>query len=73
MKKVYEVEDLDCAHCASKIEEAISKIDGVNSASVSYIMQKMTLDIDDDRFDEVLKAVVKVSKKIEPDMEIKIK
>ena len=70
MKKSYEIQDLDCAHCAAKMEEAILKIDGVKSATVSFIMQKFTLEADDDKFDEVLKQAIKACKKIEPDAEI---
>lgn len=73
MKKVFALNDLDCANCAAKMEEAINKIDGVNTASVSFISQKLTLDADDDKFDEILKKVVKVCHKIEPDCEIVIK
>ena len=47
MKKTYELEDLDCANCAAKIEDAISKLEGVKSANVNYIMQKMTVEADD--------------------------
>ena len=43
MKKMYMLEDLDCANCAAKMEEAISKIDGVTYARVSYLAQKLTL------------------------------
>ena len=41
MKKVYRLEDLDCANCAAKMERAISKIEGVQSASVSFLMQRL--------------------------------
>ena len=70
MKKTFELVDLDCAHCAAKMEDAILKIDGVKFASVSFIMQKLTLEADDGEFNEVLKKAVKVCKKIEPDCEI---
>ncbi len=72
MKKRFDLEDLDCANCALKMEEAIKKIDGVNDCSVSFMTQKMTLDAADDRFDAVLKQVVKVCKKVEPDCVIKL-
>ena len=55
MKKKFKLQDLDCANCAAKMEEAIKKIDGVNDASVSFMMQKMTIDADDARFDEIVK------------------
>ena len=54
MKKRYNLVDLDCANCAAKVEEAIKKIDGVNGATVSFMTQKLTLDADDARFDEIL-------------------
>ena len=41
MKKKFKLQDLDCANCAAKMEEAIKKIDGVNDASVSFMMQKI--------------------------------
>jgi len=73
MKKTFELEDLDCANCAAKMEAAIKKIDGVNDATVSYVAQKLILDADDGRFDEILKEVVKVCKKVESDCTILIK
>lgn len=50
MKKKFKLTDLDCANCAAKMEDAIKKLDGVNDASVSFMMQKMTIDADDARF-----------------------
>lgn len=73
MKKTFKLIDLDCANCAAKMEDAIKKIDGVKSASVNFMTQKMTLEADDDRFDDILKDAVKVCKKVEPDCEIVIK
>lgn len=70
MKKKYQILDLDCANCAAKMEEAIRKIDGVYDASVSFIAQKLTLDADDEQFDAILKKVVKVCRKVEPDCTI---
>lgn len=70
MKKRYALNDLDCANCAAKMENAIGKIDGVYSASVSFMAQKLTLEADDDRFDEILKEVVAVCRRIEPDCTI---
>ena len=70
MKKTYRLEDLDCANCAAKMEDAIRKIDGVTNANVSFIMQKMTIEAADDRFDQVLKDVLKTIKKVEPDCRV---
>ena len=67
MKKVFVIEDLDCAHCAAKMEEAISKLDGVNEVSISFLAQKLTLDADDAEFETIIKKAKKIIKKIEPD------
>lgn len=72
MKKKYSLENLECAHCAAKMEEAIKKIDGVNDASVSFMMQKLTIDAEDSVFDEVLKKAAEACRKIEPDCVIKV-
>ncbi len=72
MKKHYKFE-IDCANCAAKVEEAIKKIDGVNSATVSFMTQKLTLDADDARYDEILQQVITTAKKIEPDCELHLK
>lgn len=70
MKKKFKLENLDCANCAAKMEEAIKKIQGVNDANVSFLAQKMTIDGQDDMFDEIMKEVVKVCARVEPDCKI---
>ncbi len=70
MKKKFKLQDLDCANCAAKMEEAIKKIDGVNDASVSFMMQKMTIDADDARFDEIVKEAIAICAKVEPDCKV---
>ena len=70
MKKKFKLQDLDCANCAAKMEEAIKKIDGVNDARVSFMTQKMTVDADDERFDEIMDEVVRVCAKVEPDCKV---
>ena len=70
MKKIFMLEDLDCAACAAKMEDAVRKIDGVLFASVNFITQKMTLEAEDGVFDDVLKKAVKVIRKVEPDCKV---
>ena len=70
MKKRFKLVDLDCANCAAKMEDAIKKGDGVKDATVSFVMQKMTVEADDARFDDIMKEIVKVCKRVEPDCEI---
>ncbi|WP_130848520.1 cation transporter [Intestinimonas timonensis] len=70
MKKKFKLQDLDCANCAAKMEDAIKKLPGVNDASVSFLTQKLTLDADDERFEEILDQAVKVCRRVEPDCKI---
>ena len=67
MKKVFKLNDLDCANCAAKMETAIQKLDGVKSATISFMTQKLTLEADDADFAQ------KCISKVEPDCEIIIK
>lgn len=72
MQKKFDLIDLDCANCAAKMEAAIKKIDGVQNASVNFMTQKLTLEADDARFDEIVQEAAKICKKIEPDCRIKV-
>ncbi|EKU70953.1 heavy-metal-associated domain-containing protein [Selenomonas sp. F0473] len=67
MKKAFKLSELDCGHCAQEIEDAVAKLDGVNKVRVNFMSQRMTLDADDARFDEILGEVRKIIKTIEPD------
>ena len=67
MKKRFKLQDLDCANCAAKMEEAIKRIEGVADANVSFMTQKMTIEAEESRFDEIMKEVVAVCRKVEPD------
>ena len=73
MKKKFKLQDLDCANCAAKMEDAIKKIPGVNDANVSFMMQKMTVDAEDDKFDAIMEEVVRVCSIVEPDCKILMK
>lgn len=70
MRKVFKLEDLDCANCAAKMEAAINRIDGVEKATVSFMTQKLTIETDEAKLDEIMKKAVKACKKIEPDCRI---
>ncbi len=73
MKKTFKLEELDCANCAAKMERAIREIDGVTQATVSFLTQKLTIEAEDERFEEIVKKAAKVCKKVEPDCRIIIK
>lgn len=74
MKKTWKLRDLDCANCAAKMERAIGKLDGVEKAAVSFMTQKMTLELAEGAdVDAVLKEAIKCIKKVEPDCEVVLK
>ncbi len=67
MRKSFKLQDLDCANCAAKMEDAIGKIDGVSKATVSFMTQKLTLVADDKRFDDIVDEAQRICAKYEPD------
>ena len=70
MKIKAKLHDLCCANCAAKIEEKISKTDGVESVTVNFLTEKMILVADDDKIEYVKAQAEKIIHKIEPDVEI---
>ena len=70
MKKTFKLQDLDCANCAAKLERAIQQVEGVISANVSFMTQKLSIEIADENFDRVWKEVKKKAKKADPDVTI---
>ncbi len=73
MKKTFVLEDLDCAHCAARMEAEIQKLAGVKEISVNFLTQKLTLEADDAVFEKVLKQAAKICRKIEPDCTLILK
>ena len=71
MKKRYTIEDLCCANCAAKMEDAIRKLEGVNSVTINFLTQKLTLDAEDERFEPILDQAEAIIKKIGPDCVLK--
>ena len=70
MKKVFKLEGLDCAHCAAKIEERVSKLEGVKSVVINFMTTKMTLESIDENIEEVVEKVKKLINEVEPDVNI---
>ena len=70
MKKTYEIE-VDCANCANLMEDAARKTEGVASATVNFMTQKMIVEFADGQDQKrVMKDVLKACEKVEPDCEI---
>ena len=70
MKKSFKMQDLECAHCAAKMEQAINKLEGVEKATISFMTQKLTLEADEARFEEILEQAAQICRKVEPDCRI---
>ena len=72
MKKTYAIE-VDCANGAKLMEEAAGKTEGVTSAVVNFMTQKMIVEFAEDADPkQVMKKVLKACKKVEPDCEIEL-
>ena len=67
MKKIIKLENLDCANCATNMENAINKVEGVENATVNFMTQKIKLELDEKNYDTIMKEIKKVCKKVEPD------
>lgn len=65
MKKTYKVTGVDCANCAAKMEQQISKLEGVNSCSLSFVLQKLTIDAEDEMFIRILSDAQAIVKRID--------
>ncbi|MBQ4382039.1 MAG: cation transporter [Oscillospiraceae bacterium] len=69
MKKTYKIE-VDCANCAAKMENAVSRIEGVTKCNVNFMTQKMTVETEAQDQSQIMQAALKACKKVEPDCEI---
>ena len=70
MTKTYKLQDLDCANCARKMEDAIRKLEGVTEVHVNFLTQKMILTADDARFEDIVKEAVKCIRRVDPDCQV---
>ena len=72
MKKIIKLEGLCCANCAAKIEEGVKKLNGVNSASLSFMTQRLVIEAEDGEEDRIVEAARVLADKIEPEAEFKV-
>ncbi len=70
MKKIYVLEDLDCANCAAKIEKEVGELEGVASSKVTLLTQKLVIDVKEEDSESIEKAIKKIVKKYEPDVTV---
>ena len=70
MKKVFKIEDLDCAHCAGLIEDGVKKISGVKAANLNFMLMWLSVEAEETDFPRIQKEIKKLARKIEPDCTI---
>ena len=84
MKKTYILDGLCCAHCAAEIEnnvkaddfESVSelnvkKMDGVDSAAVSFLTTKLVIETAEEPSEDMMKKLKKIVKKVDFDITVK--
>ena len=70
MKVRFKIQGLDCANCAAELERTIQKLAGIESVNISFITQKMDIEFDETRREEIMQNIKKTIKKEEPDVTI---
>ena len=70
MTKTYKMQDLDCANCARKMEDAIRKLEGVTEVHVNFLTQKMILTAAAARFEEIVREAVQCIRRVDPDCQV---
>lgn len=71
--KVLELElnGLNCAGCAAKIEKLTNEIEGVSSAKLDFVTKKLKVDvINDNEKDSIKNNIMKIVNRLEPDVEV---
>ncbi len=70
MVKKAKLHDLCCANCAAKIEDKLSKLDGIDSVTVNFMTEKLIMEYDESKSAVILPKVEKIVHKIEPEVTI---
>lgn len=70
MKSTFKIKGLDCANCAAQLENAILKIEGVESVSISFMMERMVMEYNEENKEDIIKKLKKTIKREEPDVKI---
>ncbi len=70
MKKTFKIKGLDCANCATQLENALQKIEEIKSVSISFMMERLVIEYEEEQKDIILKKLKKIIRKEEPDVTI---
>ena len=71
MKKITKIEGIDCAHCASQIEEKIKKLKGISNVSLSFMTERLTWEAEQEDVPRLQEEIIEAVKKVEPDASVK--
>ena len=72
MKQKFSITGLDCPNCAAKLAALIEKEEGIESAKINFLTEKLTVESEIDAA-ATLALIEKVAKKFSPDIEIEAK
>lgn len=72
MRKIIKLQGLCCANCAARIEEGVKKLDGVKEVSLSFMTERLTMEVEDGRENELVEAARKIAAKVEPEADFKV-
>ncbi|WMT82986.1 cation transporter [Terrisporobacter mayombei] len=71
MIKKFRLEGLDCANCASKIENAIRKVEIIDSVTVDFMAAKLVIEAEESEIEEAIEISKGIIKKLEPEIVVK--
>ena len=71
MIKKFRLEGLDCANCASKIENGIRKIEIIENVTVDFMTTKLLIEADESNMAKAIELSKNMIKKMEPDIVVK--
>ena len=72
MEVKLELEGLNCANCANKIEDKVSKLNGIKEANLNFSTSVLTAEIHEESLkDEIINQIKEIVNKLEPHVNVK--
>ena len=72
MTTAYRIRNLGCAACAAKMERKIKALPGVHAVRVNFLTQRLTLEAEEARLDQLARAAGEIIRKIEPQARLQL-
>lgn len=70
VKKELTLKGLNCANCASKIEDRVSKLENVNNSNLNFAKSELVVEFNPENEQAVIKEIEKIVKDLEPDVQV---